>query len=81
MLVSKRPAKGPQFRMEMKVKTNEGGLDRALRVVVGLGLLALVFVGPKTPWGYVGLVPLLTGLVGYCPLYALLRINTCGRAG
>ncbi len=61
------------------MKTNEGGLDRTLRVLVGLGLLALVFVGPKTPWGYVGVVPLLTGLVGYCPLYALLRINTRGR--
>lgn len=61
------------------MKANEGGLDRVVRVLAGLGLLALVFVGPKTPWGYAGLVPLVTGLVGYCPLYALLRINTCGR--
>lgn len=59
------------------MKINEGGLDRAVRVVVGLGILALAFVGPKTPWAYVGLVPLLTGLVGFCPLYSLLGLNTC----
>ena len=56
---------------------NEGTLDRALRVIVGLVLIALVFVGPQTPWGWVGLVPLLTGLVGMCPLYSILGINTC----
>jgi hypothetical protein len=57
---------------------NEGTIDRALRIVLGLGLIALVFVGPQTPWGWVGLVPLLTGLVGFCPLYRVLGINTCG---
>lgn len=57
--------------------TNEGTVDRVLRVVVGAAVLSLVFVGPKTPWGWVGLVPLLTGLVGYCPLYSLLGIRTC----
>jgi len=57
---------------------NEGGLDRALRVLVGLAVLAMVFVGPQTPLGWIGLVPLLTGLVGFCPLYTLLGINTCG---
>ncbi|MHA7887435.1 YgaP family membrane protein [Roseicyclus sp.] len=56
---------------------NEGTIDRALRILIGLGLLAIVFVGPQTPWGWVGLVPLATGLVGYCPLYRLLGINTC----
>ncbi|MBF9045548.1 DUF2892 domain-containing protein [Rhodobacterales bacterium LSUCC0031] len=56
---------------------NEGMIDRALRVVLGLGLLALVFFGPQTPWGWIGLVPLVTGLVGFCPLYRLLGINTC----
>jgi hypothetical protein len=59
------------------MKTNEGGIDRALRVIVGLAVLSLAFMGPKTPWGYVGIVPLLTGLVGFCPLYSLLGINTC----
>lgn len=60
------------------MKLNEGALDRILRVVVGAGLLSLVFIGPHTPWGYVGIVPLATGLVGFCPLYSLLGINTCG---
>lgn len=55
---------------------NEGGVDRAARVVVGLVLVALVFVGPHTPWGWVGLVPLATGLAGFCPLYALLGLST-----
>ncbi len=58
-------------------KTNEGTLDRVLRVIVGLALIAIVFVGPKTPWGWVGLVPLLTGLVGTCPLYTILGVRTC----
>ncbi|SCW80493.1 Protein of unknown function [Sphingobium faniae] len=56
---------------------NEGMADRALRVIVGIVLLALVFVGPKTSWGWIGVVPLLTGLVGTCPIYSLLGINTC----
>lgn len=60
---------------------NEGLFDRALRVIVGLAILALVFVGPQTPWGWLGLVPLLTGLVGFCPLYALVGLNTgCRKA-
>lgn len=56
---------------------NEGSIDRALRVILGLVLISLVFVGPQTLWGWVGVVPLLTGLVGYCPLYSLVGINTC----
>lgn len=56
---------------------NEGNLDRALRIILGLGLLALVFVGPQTPWGWIGIVPLVTGLVGFCPLYRILGLNTC----
>ncbi len=55
---------------------NEGTLDRILRVSVGILLIALVFVGPQTNWGWVGLVPLLTGLVGSCPAYKLLGIST-----
>lgn len=58
-------------------KTNEGMIDRVLRVIVGLALIAIVFIGPQTPWGWVGLVPLLTGLVGTCPLYSVLGIRTC----
>ena len=56
---------------------NEGFIDRLLRVAVGLFLLALVFVGPQTPWGWLGLIPLVTGLLGFCPLYRLIGVNTC----
>lgn len=56
---------------------NEGAIDRSLRVIAGLAILSLAFVGPKTALGYIGIVPLLTGLVGYCPLYQLIGINTC----
>ena len=56
---------------------NEHSVDRAIRVVVGLALLSLVVAGPKTLWGLVGVVPLLTGLAGTCPLYTLLGIRTC----
>jgi hypothetical protein len=56
---------------------NVGGIDRILRIVVGLVLLSLIFWGPMTLWGLVGLVPLLTGLFGFCPLYPIVGINTC----
>ena len=56
---------------------NEGKIDRTLRVVAGLVLIALTQVGPHTPWGWIGVVPLLTGLVGFCPAYTLLGMNTC----
>lgn len=58
---------------------NESTLDRAIRVVIGLALLSLVFVGPKTPWGWLGLIPILTAAVGFCPLYRALGVNTCRR--
>lgn len=56
---------------------NVGIADRIARVLVGLILLALVFGGPQTPWGWIGLIPLLTGLVRWCPLYAVLGLSTC----
>ena len=56
---------------------NEGKLDRLLRILAGLVLIALVFVGPQTPWGWLGLVPLLTGIFGFCPAYKLFGIDTC----
>lgn len=55
---------------------NIGSLDRMIRLVVGVVLLALVFVGPQTPWGYLGLIPIVTALFGFCPLYAALGMNT-----
>ena len=57
--------------------TNECGPDRAMRIILGVFLLSLLFWGPKTPWALAGLVPLLTGVVGSCPLYSLLGISTC----
>jgi hypothetical protein len=57
--------------------TNEAGWDRGLRVIVGLALLSMVVVGPQTWWGLVGLLPLLTGAVGYCPAYQLFGFSTC----
>lgn len=55
---------------------NEGPVDRTVRVVVGLVLLSLVFIGPKTPWGWIGLLPLITGAVGVCPGYLPFGFST-----
>jgi len=56
---------------------NEGMKDRILRVIVGAVLLTLVFVGPRTPWGWLGVIPLVTGLLGTCPVYTLFGLRTC----
>lgn len=56
---------------------NVGGIDRVLRILIGLVLIALVFVGPQTAWGWIGIVPLATGLLGWCPPYSLFGFNTC----
>ncbi|HSM50517.1 MAG TPA: DUF2892 domain-containing protein [Thermoanaerobaculia bacterium] len=56
---------------------NQTSPERVLRVVVGAAILSLVFVGPKSYWGLLGLIPLLAGLVGSCPLYTLFGINRC----
>ena len=56
---------------------NEGTIDRSLRVIVGLVLIALAVTGTFSPWGWIGIVPLLTGLVSICPIYSLVGINTC----
>ena len=58
---------------------NVGTVDKVLRVIVGLALIALVFVGPKTPWGWIGIVPLLTAALSWCPLYSVLGIRTCAK--
>jgi len=55
---------------------NIGTLDRILRIVVGLGLIAIVFVGPQTPWGWLGVIPLATAFIGFCPAYRLLGLRT-----
>jgi membrane protein implicated in regulation of membrane protease activity len=58
-------------------KTNVGGIDRIARIVVGIVLIALVFVGPKTAWGWLGLIPLITGVFSTCPLYSLIGFSSC----
>ena len=59
---------------------NVGTVDRVIRALVGIVLLAMVFVGPQTAWGWIGLIPLLTAIVGICPAYSLLGIRTCPSA-
>ena len=73
-----------QRRVEMASKLfvkNEHKVERTVRVLLGLGLLSLLFVGPQTMWGLIGIVPLATGLLGTCPLYTLLGFSTCPRDG
>ena len=67
--------------MQDILKPNEHKVERAVRVVLGIVLLSLVFVGPQTMWGLIGLVPLATGLVGMCPLYRLFGFSTCPEQG
>ncbi|APF17829.1 YgaP family membrane protein [Caldithrix abyssi] len=55
---------------------NVGGIDRWIRIVLGIVLIALVFVGPQIKWGWIGLVPLLTGIVGFCPAYLPFKFST-----
>ena len=59
---------------------NIGKIERVIRAIVGVAVLSLIFVGPKTLWGLLGLVPLGTALIGWCPPYAILGISTCKTA-
>jgi len=62
------------------MKFNVGGIDRILRIIVGAALIALVFVGPQTPWGWVGVVPLATGLIGWCPAYLPFGLSSAKKS-
>lgn len=55
---------------------NVGMIDRVIRVIVGIALISIVFIGPQTPWGWIGVIPLATGLIGWCPGYALFGLRT-----
>ena len=59
------------------MKQNSGGIDKILRIVVGLVLIALTVMGVLPVWGYIGIVPLATGLMGWCPAYSIFGMNTC----
>jgi len=61
------------------MKTNVGGIDRILRIVLGLVLIGLTLTGTIGVWGWIGVVPLATGFMSFCPLYPLLGINTCPK--
>lgn len=58
---------------------NMGTADRTIRAIVGVVLLALVFVGPQTAWGWIGVIPLATALMGNCPAYSLIGVRTCKK--
>ena len=59
------------------MKCNTGTIDRALRVIAGLVLIALAATGTVGAWGWIGIVPLLTSVFGFCPSYTILGVNTC----
>jgi hypothetical protein len=61
------------------MKKNVNNIERVVRVVIGAAIVSLVFVGPQSPWGWLGLVPIATGLLGWCPPYAMLGISTCKK--
>lgn len=56
---------------------NVGAADRIIRVVIGVALIALVFMGPRTVWGWIGVIPLATAFIGWCPIYRVLGLRTC----
>lgn len=59
------------------MKQNVPNIERIVRIIVGLGLISLVFTGPQTVWGWIGVIPLATGIIGWCPPYALPGFSTC----
>ncbi|MBF0621116.1 MAG: DUF2892 domain-containing protein [Magnetococcales bacterium] len=63
------------------MKPNIGSLDRSIRIVVGAIILSLIIVGPETQWGWLGLVPMITAFVRFCPIYAALGVRTCMMFG
>ena len=63
--------------MECQMKINEAGWDRTLRIVIGLVAISLVFIGPKSMWGLLGIIPLATGVTGSCLLYSVMGVSTC----
>jgi hypothetical protein len=59
------------------MKTNVGGIDKILRIAVGIALIAMAYMNVVGVWGYIGVVPLLTGLIGWCPVYPMFGISSC----
>ncbi len=65
------------FQEGTEMKRNIGSAERVVRIILGLAVLSLAFFGPKSAWAYLGIIPLTTGLIGWCPPYALFGITTC----
>jgi hypothetical protein len=61
----------------MIMNINEEKIDSTIRVIIGIMLLSIIFIGPQSLFGLIGLIPLITGLTGFCPLYKILGLNTC----
>ncbi len=61
------------------MKKNIGGVERIIRIMGGIAIISLAFTGPQSPWAYLGIVPLATGLIGWCPPYALVGFSSCKR--
>jgi hypothetical protein len=61
------------------MKKNVGSIERIIRIIAGIAILSLAFAGPRSPWAYLGIILLATGLLGWCPPYALLGISTCKK--
>ena len=61
------------------MQLNVGTVDKIIRIVLGLVLLSLVFVGPQTPWGYIGVILIVTGFINFCPLYAMIGFSSKGK--
>lgn len=59
------------------MKQNIHNIERIVRVIVGLGIISLVFIGPQSAWGWLGVIPVATGIIGWCPPYALFGFSTC----
>ncbi len=62
------------------MKANVGTIDRVVRIILGLVLISLVFVGPQTPWGWLGAIFVVTGFIKWCPLYRILGLKTCSSS-
>jgi hypothetical protein len=65
--------------IEKLLPRNVHDVERVVRVLAGIGILSLAFVGPETPWGWIGLVPIATGLAGTCPVYTVFGFSTCPK--
>jgi hypothetical protein len=63
---------------QMDMKVNVGMVDKVVRIIAGLVLIGLTLTGTIGVWGWIGVIPLVTGVMGWCPLYSIIGVNTCG---